>query len=132
MTFESALSQPVIPTLIAESQELLGKSDQQLAKELGFDHPNIITLIKAGSMKLPMSKVPQLARAIDYAESDLLRTVLIDYAPELMAVIDKVWRPLGLTTNERNLVQSFRDLAKGRDVVPVVMDGQSIIALIAA
>lgn len=71
MTFENALSQPVQLTLIAESQARLGKSDQQLAKELGFDHSNIIRFIQAGSMKLPMSKVPQLARAIDYVEADL-------------------------------------------------------------
>jgi len=37
-----------------------------------------------------------------------------------------------MTTNEKKLIESYRYLAKGRDVVPLVMDGQSIIALVAA
>lgn len=132
MSFQSSLPRPILPSLIEECQALLGKTDHQLGKELGFTQPNLMTLIKAGTMKLPIDKVPQLAVAIDYPASDLLRTVLRDQAPDLLSVIDKIWPPTGLTANERKLIESYRHLSKGRDVVPLVMDGQSIIALVAA
>ena len=132
MSFQSELPHTILPDLISESQELLGKSDQQLSKELGFTQPNVITMIKAGSMKLPISKVQKLAVAIDFSESDLLRVVLRDQAPELLTVIDKIWAQSILTANERKLIESYRYLAKGHDVTPIVMDGQSIIALVTA
>ena len=132
MSFQSLLPRPVLPTLIEECQTLLGKTDQQLGEELGFTQPNVMTMIKAGTMKLPISLVPRLAAAINYPASDLLRTVLRDQAPDLLVIIDKIWMPIDLTANERKLIESCRHLSKGRDVVPLVMDGQSIIALVAA
>ena len=122
----------MLPTLIAESLELLHKSDQQVAKELGFTQTNVFTMIREGKIKMPINKVQQLAVAIDYPVADLLRAVLRDQAPDLLAVIEKVWAPLDLTANERKLIESYRFLSKGRDVVPLVMSGESIIALVSA
>lgn len=132
MSFQSTLAHTALPDLIAECQAELGKSNEQIGKELGFEHPGIFPLIMAGGMKLPISRVPKLAVAINYPVIDLLRMVLRDQAPELLQVIDHVWPGVDLTANERKLINSFRYLAKGKDVVPIVMDGQSIIALVTA
>ena len=132
MSFQSTLAQTALPQLIAECQAALGKSNEQIGKEVGFEHPGIFPLIMAGSLKLPISRVPKLAVAINYPVFDLLRLVLRDQTPELLEVIDQVWPGVDLTANERKLIDSFRYLAKGNDVVPIVMDGQSIIALVAA
>lgn len=132
MTYESTLPRTILPELLAERQEQLHKTDEQVAKEVGFAQTNIYAMIKQGTLKMPIDKVEALAKAIDCAPSDLLRLVLRDTMPDVLAAIEKIWTTLELTANETKLIESYRYLAKGRDVVPLVMDGQSIIALVAA
>jgi len=133
MTNENAscLSTTLI-ALISEGQQRLNMTDEQMSKALGFERTNVIPMIKAGTIKLPIDKVPALAKAIDYPAADVLRVALHDYMPDVLAAIEKIWAPIDMTANERKLIESYRYLAKGRDVVPLVMDGQSIIALVAA
>ena len=83
-------------------------------------------------LKLPYSMIPALASALATSPSDLLRAVLLEQAPELLAVIYDIWAPAMLSPNELTLIDAYRHLAKGRDVVPQVIDGQSIIALVVA
>ncbi|MBC7602477.1 MAG: hypothetical protein H7255_07430 [Ramlibacter sp.] len=132
MTYESTLPRTILPELLAESQEQLHKTDEQIAKEVGFTQTNVYTMIKQGTLKMPIDKVEALAKAIDYPAADLLRLVLRDNMPDVLAAIERIWTGLALTGNEKKLVESYRYLAKGRDVAPLVMDGQSIIALAAA
>lgn len=132
MTYESTLPRTILPELLAECQERLHKTDEQVAKEVGFTQTNVYAMIKQGTLKMPIDKVEALAKAIDYPASDLLRLVLRDNMPDVLKTIEKIWTTLELTGNERKLIESYRYLAKGRDVVPLVMDGQSIIALVAA
>jgi hypothetical protein len=116
--------------LIADSQQHSGKTDQEIGTAMGFDSGNVFSLIKTGAMKLPVSMVKQLAEAIDCPAADLLRIVLEDQAPDLLAAIESIWEPMGLTGNEKKLVESFRHLAKGHDVAPLILDGSNVIALI--
>jgi hypothetical protein len=58
--------------------------------------------------------------------------MLQEQSPDLLAAIEAAWGTTALTVNERNLITSYRHLAKGQDVVPIVLDGNSIIALVAA
>jgi DNA-binding Xre family transcriptional regulator len=132
MTYESTLPRTILPELLAECQEQLHKTDEQIAKEVGFTQTNVYTMVKQGTLKMPIDKVQALATAIDCPVSDLLRIVLRDTMPDVLATIEKIWAPLDLTANEKKLIESYRYLAKGRDVVPLVMDGQSIIALVTA
>jgi hypothetical protein len=132
MTDQNSLTQPVLANLIAEAQGRLHKTDEQFAKELDFPSATVFTMIREGKLKLPIDKVQALAKSIDYPVGDLLRAVLHEYMPDTLVAIEKIWAPTDMTANERKLIESYRYLAKGRDVVPLVMDGQSIIALVAA
>ena len=123
---------PTLCEVIAERQALTQKTDQQISEDMGYCNANVFTMIKSGAMKLPFESVGLLAEALRLSYAELLTTVVRDYAPTLMAAIHMAWPATALTHNERKLVESFRVLAKGRDVVPIVMDGQSIIALVAA
>ena len=38
-----------------------GKSEEQIAKEVGYAKPNVITMIREGTAKLPVNKVNALA-----------------------------------------------------------------------
>lgn len=41
------------------------KSQAQIAEEAGFTHPNIITMLKNGTTKLPLDRVASLAAALE-------------------------------------------------------------------
>jgi hypothetical protein len=40
------------------------KSQIEIATEAGFVHPNMMSLIKSGASKVPLDRVPALARAL--------------------------------------------------------------------
>lgn len=132
MTYTSTLPKTTLTELLKECQAELHKTDEQLAKEIGFTSSNVFTLIKEGKLKFPIDRVQALAKAINCPAPDLLRTILQDNMPDVLAAIEKIWKPGDLTANEQKLIESYRYLAKGRDVVPLVMDGQSVIALVTA
>ncbi len=41
------------------------KSQLQIASEAGFPNPNMVTMIKTGTSKLALDRVPSMARALD-------------------------------------------------------------------
>ncbi|GGK64993.1 helix-turn-helix domain-containing protein [Amphritea balenae] len=63
------------------------KTQVQIAKEVGFYRPNVISMIKTGRMKLPVNKVQGFADAVDVDPVELLSLVLEEDQPE-------VWRAL--------------------------------------
>lgn len=91
MSLQNSLPHCALSELIAQRQPLIGKTDQQLAQELGFTHANTFTMVKEGRLKLPFNQIEQLAVAIDCPALVVLKAVLQDYAPELFVLVEKVW-----------------------------------------
>ena len=52
------------------------KSQADIAEEAGFVNPNMVTMIKQGATKLPLDRVPALAKALECDPSLLLRLAL--------------------------------------------------------
>lgn len=118
--------------LIARRQVELGKTDEQLAQDLNFEGVSAFNLIKKGVVKLPILKVAPLASAFSIEASHLLRKLLTETMPDVLAAIETMLYPISLTQNEMKLIQTFRYLTKDNDVNPVVVEGNSIVALLVA
>ena len=120
-------------TLIAQieaRQQALGLTDKQLCEALGFEREIILKLIKQGTIKLPLVKVPALAAALSFDPAELLRVALLETSPELITVIEEVYNPARLTATEQNLIKHLRKLAGDRPAAPIVFDGKGVIALV--
>ena len=52
------------------------KTQAEIAEEAGFINPNMVTMIKQGATKLPIDRVPALAKALDSDPALLLRLAL--------------------------------------------------------
>ncbi|MGZ9053126.1 MAG: helix-turn-helix domain-containing protein [Rhodoplanes sp.] len=52
------------------------KSQREIAAELGYERPNIISMMKRGETKLPLDKVPALAKALHVDPAHLFRLAL--------------------------------------------------------
>lgn len=121
-------------TLIAQleaaqaTQEL---TDQQLSDALGFERQIALTLIKTGTMKMPLTKIPALAKALKLDAVDLMRTALHESSPELSEAIAEVFDPMRLTATEVNLINHLRRLSGDQPGAPIVFEGRGVIALVA-
>lgn len=132
MTSQSSTNQEPITALINRCQTELGKSDEEVAQEVGFDRVATFIMIKTGTIKLPVQKVALLASALSIEPAHLLRQLLAEAMPDVLAAVDSLLCPMSLTQNEVKLIQTFRHLANGKDVTPVVVDGNAVVALMVA
>lgn len=100
---------------LAKAIELSNKSQREIAQAAGYAKPNVLSMMKLGQTKIPIDKVPALARACGVDPSAFMRIVLREYLPETWAVINEtVGEPL--TRNERRLVETYREVAPDGDL----------------
>jgi hypothetical protein len=69
---------------------LSGKTQRQITTEIGYENPNVLTLIKQGKTKLPINKVQAVAKSLGLDQTNLLRIVMSEYMPEAWDVISSV------------------------------------------
>lgn len=65
-----------------------GKAAVVITAYLDYPHPNIIFAFRSGSCRVPLHKLPALAKAIEVDPAELLRLGLAEYNPDLLSVID--------------------------------------------
>jgi transcriptional regulator with XRE-family HTH domain len=88
---------------------LSGKTQQEIARECGFEKPNIISMFKQGKAKLPLARLPAMARALGVDPRRLLALAMREYEPEVWRSIQDLLgdQPL-LTANELHFIQVIR------------------------
>lgn len=91
------------------------KTQAEIAAEAGFVNANMLSMIKSGTSKLPLDRVPQLARALDCDAGFLLR-LAIDQSlgtTAARAVSEIFGSPL--SRNEREWIAEIRDASGDSD-----------------
>jgi hypothetical protein len=69
---------------------LLGRSEfsqRELAAMIGFNHPNVMSMLKTGRMKVPLDRIPDLAWALNADPFVLLVLALNDEHPALLRIL---------------------------------------------
>jgi transcriptional regulator with XRE-family HTH domain len=93
------------------------KSQREIAQEIGYEKPNMISMFKRGEAKVPLEKIPQLARAINVDPAHLLRMALQQYNPEFYKVIGLILDNKDIVTeNEVAVIKEIRKLTGERDI----------------
>ncbi|MBK0401209.1 helix-turn-helix transcriptional regulator [Limibaculum sp. M0105] len=96
-----------------------GKTQKEIAREVGFVRPNFISMLKTGDAQVPPARVPELAEALGVSRSELMRRVLAQDHPEIWrAIRDSGYDPIEL--HEVELLDKFR--AATRDVTEDAFD----------
>ena len=127
----SAIAPSILINQLEAAQAALGLTDQQLSDALGFERGIVLSLIKAGTMRMPLTKIPALAKALDLDAPDLMRAALHESSPELSDAIKEVFDPLHLSAAEVTLITHLRKLSGGQAGAPIVFEGKGVIALVA-
>lgn len=132
MPFANLAEVPPLTTLIGQQQETLNISDEALADALGYSTPNVINLIKNGTVRLPMTKVPVMAETLEMEPGEAMYLLLRDTSPELLASIEECLAPLALTRTEARLINRLRRTTAGRATTAMYMEGAAIVGIVFA
>ena len=87
------------------------KTQTEIALEAGFERSNIISMLKGGITKLPLVRVPALAKAIGANPTILFRLCMDEYSPDLLAVCDMAYDREQLTEFECQVLHRIRTVA---------------------
>lgn len=93
---------------ISMQLHLCGKSQTQIAEEVGFEKPNVITMIKQGKTKVPLNKIGSMAKALEVDPVFFFRMVMNEYMPDLMDMIASITNQPVITRNEMDFIHVIR------------------------
>jgi len=102
------------------------KTQAEIATQAGFVNPNMIAMIKAGSNRLPIDRVPALARALEADPAYVLLLALEQMvgSTEAQAIVSIL--STAVTNNEMAWVEAIRE-ASGMTDPPLTRRGRAAI-----
>jgi transcriptional regulator with XRE-family HTH domain len=92
-------------------QASLGKNQAQIAREIGYKSPNMISMCKRGEVMVPLKKIPELARALNVEPTALFKLAIEQHCPEAHKEINAMLNCV-LTENEIKVISLFRETTK--------------------
>ncbi|WP_405405040.1 helix-turn-helix transcriptional regulator [Paracoccus sp. Ld10] len=91
------------------------KTQKEIAHQAGFVNANMISLLKNGASKIPLDRVPDLARAIEVDPAYLMRIALEQSIGTMasVAILEVFGTPT--TVNERAWLDEIREASGDTD-----------------
>ena len=91
------------------------KTQNEIAAEAGFQNANFISILKSGKSKLPLDRVPSLAKALEVDPAYLMRISLEQAVgvTAAKAIIEIFGTPV--TANEKAWLDELRDASGNSD-----------------
>lgn len=108
----------VVPVreLIAVQAERLNLRNADLARALGYDTPNVISMLKSGTMRLPFNKIGRAAEALKIDPLYLALCVDAENDFGMAALLQSISNRTVLTLNEEKQIAKQREIANGLDI----------------
>lgn len=91
-------------------------TQHEIARAVGYDKPNMITMIKQGRIKLPLNRVGPLAKALNVDPVHLLRLTLSEYMPGTWDAIKDLVGDRLISAADRALLEVVHKEAGGVDI----------------
>jgi hypothetical protein len=92
--------------------EETGQKQKDIAYKVGFEKPNVITMIKQGKTRLPLDKVGLMANALETDPTQLFQLCMEEYQPATWKVIAPFMEG-AMTKDELQLLNSLRTWVGG-------------------
>lgn len=97
-----------------EVAKSMGKNQRDIAEAIGYDKPNPVNMMSKGTMKVPLDKVPSLAKALNVDPAFLFRLAMNQYWPDAAEAIAQIFGS-PLTKNEKEIIEFIRGVSKNSD-----------------
>lgn len=98
-------------TKICNSSE---KSQAEIAQEIGFEKPNVMTMLKQGRIKMPIARIPAFCKATNSDPGLLLNTVLQEHYPEISAVLAEI-KLVSIAPEETHMIKAMRKAKREKE-----------------
>lgn len=95
-----------------------GVSQKNLADQLGYDKPNIITMFKQGKTKVPLNKIAPIAKILGIDRVNFLRLALTEYNKEMWEVLEEILGQRIVSDSELLIIEMIREASRGREIFP--------------
>jgi transcriptional regulator with XRE-family HTH domain len=110
---------PIAEYLDKQIHALKGvKTQRQIAAEIGYGKPNMISMFKRGEVRVPLDKIPALAKALEVDPGHLFRLALEQYWPGLGKIIEEIFGRLATSKEEALLIEPWRKATGDKDPTP--------------
>ncbi|GKY87412.1 helix-turn-helix domain-containing protein [Sinisalibacter aestuarii] len=93
--------------MLAKAIEASELTQREIADRVGFRQANIISMLKTGETRVPLDRIPALARTLGMNERDFLLTAIAEYHPGIHEVLLDILG-LPLSDAELGIVTMFR------------------------
>jgi transcriptional regulator with XRE-family HTH domain len=103
-----AKSKITVAQYLSQQIALSPLSQREIAERAGYTKPNILTMFKQGDTKVPVNKVPALAKALGVDSMHMLRIVLEEYMPEAWAAMESILGKHTVTDEEMSIIELVR------------------------
>lgn len=108
-----------VADFVSQQIEISGKMQKSIAEELGYDKPNMITMIKQGKTPLPFNKVGPLAKSLNIDPFHLLRLTMMEYQPHTWEAVEALIGQQTISKSEMEILELVREVSKGHDIRPI-------------
>jgi transcriptional regulator with XRE-family HTH domain len=106
--------------------DLCGKSQLEIAREIGFEKPNIITMFKQGKSKLPIGRVEAMAKALGVDPTYLYSLCMQEYEPDVWPIVQKMMQRNGLTETQSEVLEILDSTGVPNPVIRTVEERERI------
>ena len=105
------------------------KTQRQIADEIGYESPNMLSMMKHGDTKVPFEKVPALAKALDGDVGHVMCLAIEQYWPGLLDVITGIFGRTA-SKNEAKLLDELRLAFRNMDPAFSPEETKAVIAVL--
>lgn len=102
--------------LLSVQAERLGLKNHEIAERLGYPTPNVISMMKSGTMRLPVNKISLAAEVLKIDPMYLAMCVDAESGGGLAELLTSISKRTPITLNEEKLIQDLRGAADGMDL----------------
>lgn len=100
---------------LSKAMDLSGKSQREIAREVGYPRPNIMSMMRLGQSKVPIERVPDIAKATGVDPATFMRIALQEYMPVVWETMkDLFGEPI--TAREKRWLDILRDFDPDGDL----------------
>jgi transcriptional regulator with XRE-family HTH domain len=90
-------------------------TQKEVSEFVGFKTPNLVTMIKQGSTKLPVDKIPKFAKILEIDPVRLFKMAFMEYdEPGYNAIVEVMGEPV--TKTEREVLKLLERIAPSNDI----------------
>lgn len=90
------------------------KSQREIAAEMGYEKPNILSMFKRGEAKVPLDRIPAMAKALNVDPIFLFRLSMEQYWTDKHAALSALVNNI-VSNNEMEIVKAIREISENTD-----------------